>query len=108
MEAGIGELPLTGHADADKFTSFERAEKKRLHSPPDLFSADACSVPSLRFITGQEEAVDVWVAVTSLLFSDAIVIVCVLRWCLLVREREVRFVCLWYLRSTAVYISLIV
>ena len=62
MEAGIDLLPLTGHWDADDvvlvdegaFTVSLGEEKKRLHNPPDLFSAVACNVASLRFITGHE------------------------------------------------------
>ena len=74
MDAGIGALPLTGHADADgvlSYTSLERG-KKRLHSPPDLFSAVDCNAPLPRFITGQDEAVDGGDSAVLLLFSDAI------------------------------------
>ena len=62
MEAGIGLLPLTGQRDSDVVLVDGGAsivssgtEKKRLHNPPDLFSAVACNVASLRFITGHED-----------------------------------------------------
>jgi hypothetical protein len=76
MEAGIGALPLIGQADAavesddaGLCTSLERG-KKRLHRPPD--ASGVCAAPSLRFITGHEDAaVADDVALRS--FSDAIV-----------------------------------